>query len=1189
MPAAPDKSSPPSPSTRGRFSAWRLLKWTIGIFVGFLVALIVLTQILLWTDIPRRVAQRELSNALGVVTRIERVDIAWNGATEMSNVTLQLPLAAEPFARIDRIDVGHTALPLLVFEQNVQSVEARGVQIQVMEETGGRWNIERFLGGVRRKPASPGTAREPPRVPKIRVTDGTIVVHRGERSATIAPVLLEITDAPGSVEKHINLKVGENAVSGRIALLEDMAHELHVDLRNIPDKVKTLLELPANENIQAKFDWRGRRTENGLAGVLEIPNAQFAQFTAGGALDIRASVAERTGEAEQPPSVTIQPRDVSIRQSSAATQPAQNLMINAGTVTIAGAALQIDHVRGSLNNGSFAANGTANLNSLQSDIQVAWREIARNEARASGTAQLRTSRLLAGVLSGKAHVEMNVRVPSGEFSSQLTFDGEFDSLEAFSGQLQTEPFRWRSTNGRSFVVPALAGRIESRGQVSQLVSIHPVDPTRGNIRGIGAFDRSRNFWWLWIEGKEIVPQRLGVNAANSAAGSLQYDVTTRTTDLNLNVSGTLERLDLEQFFIRQGTAEFFASGRYIANDPEPIHLYTWGAYRMEPDPTQPDRLRGLETNAQITGTLDPRSLKITGTLDANDLVLRARDFGDVSFEIEGQVADRHAFLRSRELEFLDGHWALQGDWTAWSEEPPRVTVLWRELSAERLGGLLGVPGISGTLATGSAEFLLHGRRIEDVQMSAVASGSDLAYRQFEIDQLDLKATLANGRISAQSTLKELAGQIDATAEFPVRNFDAIDVKAKLNKWPIPPLEVEGKFAGLRAWLTGAVSFRYPKAQQPSGQASISGTVTRGDANEPVGDLQFQTEVKNGLAELKQVTLHAFDGSISGVGTIDFEKLSSSNIDFKFSSLEPSSLAWLAKPMADVAGNVSGELSVSPAKGERPLGPMQLQLIARSENGAYKGIALDSVDIVAFGDFRSREEFRLVTDQATILAAGGTVRPFVRISQAPAQGLTQLLTAQFESLEIGSIVNAIDPDGTPVNGLASGNVRLYGITTDLKTLAGEANMRLEQSDLANFGPVAFLYDAMRIGPRSSTPTGSGRLGLRLEQSTLSLLYANYFNRGVHIEAVGEVKNFDRVPDSPINITLVGSAQPLRDIELPFLADADKVIEILQTAVTTVQASGTLKEPKARLAGLEEIGQTLDKLLRGNKSDAVREQK
>jgi hypothetical protein len=256
----------------------------------------------------------------------------------------------------------------------------------------------------------------------------------------------------------------------------------------------------------------------------------------------------------------------------------------------------------------------------------------------------------------------------------------------------------------------------------------------------------------------------------------------------------------------------------------------------------------------------------------------------------------------------------------------------------------------------------------------------------------------------------------------------------------------------------------------------------------------------------------------------------------------------------------------------------------SDGGNWRGVELKSIESVAFAEYRGPGDFRVVTESAQIDVAGGTIKPFFRLSNAPSQGLTQLLTAEFARIDIEPIVRAFDDDGKPVVGRAAGEVRVYGPITPIESVAAEARVQLTESDLANFGPVAFLYDLMRVGTAGREPRGQGRLGLRLERGDLSLLYANYFNRGVYIDGFGTIADVEKVPDSPIDLTLVGSAQPLRDIKLPFFADADKIMEVLQSTLTTIRAEGTLKDPKPRQAALDELGKTFEKIVVGNKRQA-----
>jgi hypothetical protein len=66
---------------------------------------------------------------------------------------------------------------------------------------------------------------------------------------------------------------------------------------------------------------------------------------------------------------------------------------------------------------------------------------------------------------------------------------------------------------------------------------------------------------------------------------------------------------------------------------------------------------------------------------------------------------------------------------------------------------------------------------------------------------------------------------------------------------------------------------------------------------------------------------------------------------------------------------------------------------------------------------------------------------------------------------------------------------------------------------------------------------------------------------------------------VHATLVGSARPLKDLRLPFMADIDEILSAVQANVTTVRVEGIVRQPKVRTATFDEIGEEMQQVLLG----------
>jgi len=128
--------------------------------------------------------------------------------------------------------------------------------------------------------------------------------------------------------------------------------------------------------------------------------------------------------------------------------------------------------------------------------------------------------------------------------------------------------------------------------------------------------------------------------------------------------------------------------------------------------------------------------------------------------------------------------------------------------------------------------------------------------------------------------------------------------------------------------------------------------------------------------------------------------------------------------------------------------------------------------------------------------------------------------------------------------------------------GDARIKVTESDLKGTQVIGSLYNLMRLDMSGNVPTGVGYAAFRLENATLSLTRFLYFNRGTEVRVAAEITDIWDMPDSPLHGTAFGSLRPLKDIKLPFFAEADKAMSAIQKEAVTVEIGGSVRDPKTR---------------------------
>src|SRR5690606_14964484 len=175
----------------------------------------------------------------------------------------------------------------------------------------------------------------------------------------------------------------------------------------------------------------------------------------------------------------------------------------------------------------------------------------------------------------------------------------------------------------------------------------------------------------------------------------------------------------------------------------------------------------------------------------------------------------------------------------------------------------------------------------------------------------------------------------------------------------------------------------------------------------------------------------------------------------FEQLAPRTLAWLAPELGEVEGRFNGALTIAPSTDRRALGPLAMQLAIDPEGGQFRTISIGPTRITAFADLTSAETFRFVTEAAPLALAGGEVRPLQRLTRPPDRGINQLFTADLVGLDLNALTRAFDdnPEGRGLVGRLNGNIRAFGHAQTLGEVSAHARLDVEQSDLAEFGPLA----------------------------------------------------------------------------------------------------------------------------------------
>ncbi|MGH7214333.1 MAG: hypothetical protein ACREIT_06175, partial [Tepidisphaeraceae bacterium] len=315
-----DSAEPSSPSSkrpaprRKRHWLWR----TLFALLILLVVLVVVVQVVLRGDTPRRVVVAQVQNALGVRMTARSVDTGWFGRTTLRDVTLSLPLADESFVRVERMEVSHTSLPVMLVTRglDVKAVALHRPHLLVRQDAAGQWNLQEVAdllartGGSKEAGDAPDERRASIDLPRLLVKDATLeVIDNAGRRALVSPVFVSGQPDGARAWKYeakapADVPDPRVSITGRLAPGGAWQHEVSFAIHDMGPWVEPWLkDWPRPDRVSGQ--WSGRIDQGGVIGRLQVERADVGPVGASGVLTARA------GDG----AVTLHPEGVLVRAS----------------------------------------------------------------------------------------------------------------------------------------------------------------------------------------------------------------------------------------------------------------------------------------------------------------------------------------------------------------------------------------------------------------------------------------------------------------------------------------------------------------------------------------------------------------------------------------------------------------------------------------------------------------------------------------------------------------------------------------------------------------------------------------------------------------------------------------------------------------------------------------------------------
>ena len=265
-------------------------RWFRRILIGFAVLVVLvasIVQIVLWTDLPRRIVVQQLEKQLGLRLTVKSFSTGWLGNTQLSDVTIALPLADKAFLDVPTMKVKNTSLFGLMLGRSVdvEAIELDQPHLSVWQDAGGKWNIQevaellaRTAGGTTAQQSAADSSSTSVQMPNVRLVDGVVsVIDIKKRTLEISPLNVK-GERDTAVSWKYDVRVPSHvAIAGRLVPGGTWAHDVSINIEDIGAWAKPwMADFPP---VVLDATWRGQLNDTGVGGRLDIKKATVVLTT----------------------------------------------------------------------------------------------------------------------------------------------------------------------------------------------------------------------------------------------------------------------------------------------------------------------------------------------------------------------------------------------------------------------------------------------------------------------------------------------------------------------------------------------------------------------------------------------------------------------------------------------------------------------------------------------------------------------------------------------------------------------------------------------------------------------------------------------------------------------------------------------------------------------------------------------
>ncbi len=1114
-------------------------RWTIRIFLVLIgLALVGTAAVLLivHTDLPQQLVLKALNEKLGMEVSAGSLRTSFWGKTTITDFTLGLPMENAPLLEIPEIYISHTSIPLILLK-GFTIHEARIVNpvVNIKEDENGVWNIQEFAYQIQH--VSSGQDKIKFRLPRLNIANGTCsVTDITGHVEKIAPIIFK-----GETQKrHVwNFEMdiaSQITASGRIAQGSNWSHEVNIDINDLPDSIKNLVP-QLTEHLIVKAGWKGRIRKNELVGRMQLEQARAGRIQVEGTLGIEVS---HTGLIVNLDGLLV----------SGFEKPVEQFDILGGQVQFDGNQLRAEKILVNAAQNRASLSGKWRLHEKRGDFNcfLAGVKPGRN-INYEGTIYGMIDLPAIGTKEIDLSINTQGKSPWGSWQSEADILGTGNNWASSQWKVNIPALTWKMQD-RNIDAKDIKAQITANWPDIKLVSLDFANAEQ--LKAEGEFSADTNNWKISF----------------AAEGFKTNEDQNEPLDLKIIAGGSLQSIAVEQFDVAYKYLHLEAAGDVSLPSKELSNAHAKASLALHSAPEPNESFANVSGNfvceTEITGSLWPTNLQLQAVLAGDDITMNKKVIEPVKIPWKAEIDTSSLRYSAEQFRLFDGTWNLNGSYD-FTQKSSQFTLTTEQVSLQPVMGLFDLPlECSGQMGA-SLDVSLSMDDISQMVISGAWNVRDMVIPPVEAQRAEGRIKIQNGTaVFDEIILRQNQGTAHSNAWFRLDQPQFIYVEADAQKWP---LQFPGQDMILVTDTNGTATLNLSNRTM-KGKGSLSASVEINDKK--FADVTTEIAVEERLLDLNDMTIAALGGIANGKITIPLDDWTNSKAIVDWQGIDTGELALFWPDCNGIEGKSSGSLTVAHTEDKRAFEPLQIDIQGKISNGSYRSTSLGGYDVSAYLGRK-----RLLIDKAEINTMSGTIKSSGSISQH-SDGYSTYVNADFSQIELNQLVHLFLPGAKPVLGKLTGKGVLV-VVSDLHGLTGEVNFDITESDLARTMIISTLYNVMNLKFGNNEPKGQGQVSLRFEGSSLQIPSFVYFNRGVEIRGGGSIDDLTKGRMSSVRGYAVGSARPLKGINLLGIKELDRLMASLQTNVASVKIQGTLDKPEAVSVPFKEISTGLRALL------------